>query len=298
MDGKELIVCANGEYLPRSKARIDPFDFGWRRGWVVFDAAAVWKGYFFKLDRHVERLWNSMLAAKIEPPMNKQGIKEVFIETVRRNGLKDAECLFYVSYGVPTAADNPFDCPKKTTFVAIAFPYYWFGGIEAQKVGIRVIISSVRSLPPQCVSPRMKHINRLNINLADAEAQAANVDAPILLDIDGYIADNNACNVFLAKDGKLYTPSEEGVLGGITKETVFEIAQREGIPFSGTNLSSYHLYTADEVFFSSTAGGIIPVVEISGRKIGDGKPGSLTKRLNKIYFEMHERGEYGTPVYP
>lgn len=299
MKEKEQVVCINGEYLPRSKARIDPFDYGWRRGWVVYDSPAVWKGYFFKLDQHIERLWHSMLVTKIEPPMSKQETKEALAETVRRNGLKDAMCPIFVSYGAlggPSGMDY-FGAIPKTTFFIMAVPYNWIGGIEAQDVGARAIISSIRNLPPQCVPPRLKHINRLCFDLADVEAKAAKVKVAILLDIDGYVTETNGTNVFLAKDGKIYTPSE-GVLLGITRETVFEIAQREGIPASATKVRPYDLYTADEVFLSSTAGGMIPVVEIGGRQIGDGKPGSLTKRLQKLYFEMHETGECGTPVYP
>ncbi len=296
MAEEDLIVCANGEYLPRSKARIDPFDFGWRRGWVVYDSAPVLNGYVFKLDKHIERLWNSMLAAKITPPFTKDKAKEYLIETVKRNGLQDATTWIYVSYGVLTGSGY-FGVPTKPTYLIIAVPYLWFGGKEAQERGIRAFIPSVRAIPPQCIPPQLKHIDRLPYDLADAEAQAAEAQAPIVLDIHGYITENNAANVWLVKDGKLHTPSADGVLQGITRETIFEIAQENGIPAFDTKLTPYDLYTANEVFFSSSSGGIIPVIKISDRKIGDGTPGKMTKKISTLYFALHKSKKYGTPVY-
>jgi len=295
MKDKESIVYVNGDYLPRSEARIDPFDYGWRRGWVVYDTWVVWRGHFFKMDDHLERLWRSLRAAKIDFAMSKQEVKTRLIETVRRNGLREAIVWAYVSYGVPTESGYLLP-PAKPSVLIVATPFFLLGGDEVREKGMRIIISSVRSLPSECVDPRLKHINRLNMNLAEVEAKAANADAPILLDINGYVTENNFANVCLIKDGTIYTPPE-GVLGGITKETVFEIAQRVGIPASERRLTPYDLYNADEVFLSTSVNGIIPVVEISGRKIGDGKPGTLTQRLSKLYWQMLENKEYGTPIY-
>lgn len=297
MKDKELIVYVNGEYLPRTKARIDPLDYGWRRGWVVYDACVVWQSHIMMIDEHIERLWSSLKAAKIEIPMSKQEAKDVIIETVRRNNLKDAEVWIYVSYGVPVVAD--YNMPTaKPSVLAIAAPLVRVGGSEADRKGLRVIISSIRSLPSQCVDPRLKHINRLHMNLADVEARAANVDAPILLDINGYVAENNQANVFIVKDGELYTTTLEGVLGGITRAFFLKIAQREGIPASEVRLTPYDLYNADEVFLSGSSSGALAVTEIGGRKIGNGRPGPITQRLNKLYWEAFKNREFATPVYP
>jgi branched-chain amino acid aminotransferase len=297
MKEKELTIYINGEYLPRSKARIDPLDYGWRRGWVVYDAWVVRKGYIMALDGHTERLWNSLRAAKIEMQMSKLEAKDVLLETVRRNGLKDAEVWMYVSYGVPI--EKGYNMPRaKPTVMVIAAPMPGFVSEDAGKKGVKVIISSVRSLPSQCLDPRLKHVNRLHMNLADVEAQAAGADAPILLDINGYVTENNFSNVFVVKDGKLYTPTLEGALGGITRGFFFQIARREGIPASETRLTPYDLYNADEVFLSGSSSGALPVAEIGGRKIGDGTPGPMTLKLNKIYWDSFENPEFGTPVYP
>lgn len=296
MEKKEPIVYINGEYLPRSKARIDPFDYGWRRGWVVYDATAAWKGYFFKLEQHIERLWRSLRMARIDMPLSREEAKQVFIETVKRNGLRDANVWMYVSYGVPTAGGYILP-PAKPTVMSLAVPFLWLFGMEAQKVGIKAIISSIRSLPPQCVDPRLKHVNRMNMCLAEAEAKAANTDTPILLDMDGCVTENNVANVFVIKDGKIYTPSEGGVLSGVTRETFLEIARGAGIPASETGLRPYDLFNADEVFLSNSATGTVPIVEISGRRIGNGKPGAFTQKLHGLYWKMRERKEYGTPIY-
>lgn len=238
-----------------------------------------------------------MVAAKIKPPFTREEAKEAIIETVRRNGLKDSGTWIYVSYGVLTAPGY-FGVPTTPTYLVIAVPYLWFGGVQAQKAGMKVFISSVRAIPSQSIPPQLKHVNRLAYNLADVEAQAAGADAPIVLDINGYVAEHNAANVWLAKNSKLYTPSIDGVLGGITRETIFEIARANGIEAVERHLAPFDLYTADEVFFSTSAGGVVPVIEINRRKIGGGKPGVLTKRLQKLYFELHESKKYGTPVCP
>lgn len=295
MSTPELIVYVNGEYLPRSQARIDPFDYGWRRGWVVYDVWAVIGGSFFKMDSHLERLWHSLNAAKIVLPMSKETVKKALIESVRQNGLRDAVVSMYVSYGVPTAGGYNMPSARPTVIITVA-PFFKYGGDKVQESGMKVIISSVRAIPAECIDPRLKHVNRLPMNLADIEAKAANVDAPIMLNTNGYVTENNFANVFIVKNGKIYTPSE-GVLGGITKEVLFEIAQREGIPAAEAGLLPYDLYNADEVFFSSSVGFVIPITEIGGRKIGNGKPGPLTRRLFKLCEDMVQRKEYCTPVY-
>lgn len=264
---------------------------------MVYDAVTCWKGKFFKLDKHIERLWTSLRIARIEPPFSKQEAKQIFIEVVKRNSLIDANVWVYISYGVPSGGGYWGTArPAKPTVLSVAIPHVWFGGAEGQKAGTTTIISSIRSIPAQSVDPRLKHVNRLHMNLADLEARSAHVDAPILLDIDGYVTENNFSNVFAVKHGRIYTPSE-GILLGITRETLLEIAHREKIPAFEARLRPYDLFDADEVFLSSSSAGTVPVVEISGRKIGDGKPGPVTQNLAKLYWEMRERGEYSTPVY-
>jgi branched-chain amino acid aminotransferase len=296
MTQKEPIVYVDGQYLPRSKARIDPFDYGWRRGWVVYDAWVVWKGYIMMVNAHIDRLWRSLRMAKIEVSMSKAEAIEVLLETVRRNNLKEAEVWMYISYGVPTTSDYNMP-PAAPTILVVASPVAQVGDTEMEKKGVKVIISSVRSMPSQCLDPRLKHINRLHMNLADVEARAAGVDAPILLDINGYVTENNFANVFVVKNGKLYTPTLEGALGGITRGFFFEMAARNGIPVEEARLTTYDLYNADEVFFSGSSSGALAIVEIGGRAINAGKPGPITLMLNRLYWEAFEGSEFVTPIY-
>lgn len=154
-----------------------------------------------------------------------------------------------------------------------------------------------RALPASTASSSLiKHFNRLHFYLAQLEAIDAGVDDVLLLDIEGYVSECRAANIFALVGGRLYTPAG-GILRGITRETVFEIAAREGIDASETQMTLYDFYCADEVFTCTTAGGIIPVVEIDGRAIGDGRPGPLTTRIRDLYWQMHVDGEYATPVY-
>ncbi|MFH1016042.1 MAG: aminotransferase class IV, partial [Chloroflexota bacterium] len=159
---------------------------------------------------------------------------------------------------------------------------------------IKAKITSLRRTPAQCLDPKAKNLNYANLILAKIEAMNAGADEAILLDIEGFVNEAPGYNVFAYRDGALFTPLAENILLGVTRDTVFEIAEKEGIPTRAERLIPYDLYTANEVFLCSTAGGIVPIGEIDGRKIGDGKVGPIAKKVNQRYLEMLEKGVHGT----
>jgi branched-chain amino acid aminotransferase len=296
MGNQSLVVYFNGKYVPKEEAKISIFDYGFLRGDAIFDTTSAWNGYIFKLDAHIARLYNSLRAVHIQIPLSLEDLKRAFIETTRRCGLRNAYIQCIITRGMPPEGER--DLLRCTpTVIIFAIPYVWILSPEQIQTGARVKIVSTRSIPHQCLDPKIKSLDRLHFDLAILETKAAGLDQTIMLDIHGYITEGPGFNVFLIKNNVLYSPPE-GILLGITRQTVFEIATEHGIATQLTPLTPYDLYAADEVFLSSTAGGIMPIVEIDGRPIGEGKPGPLSRQIHDWYWEMRESGRHGTPIFP
>jgi branched-chain amino acid aminotransferase len=296
MGNESLVAYINGEYVPKDQARISIFDVGFLRGDAVFDTTSAWNGRIFKLSAHLERLELSLRAARIPCPLPLEELRGVIVETTRRCGLRNAYIQTIVTRGEP-----PFGVRDLTQcrpgLIVFAIPYVWILKPEQIEAGGRAMIASTRALPVQCLDPKIKSLSRLHFDLAMLQGKAAGVDVSIMLDLDGHITEGPGFNVFVARGGTLYSPPE-GILMGITRQTVFELAAEHGIPAREAQLTAYDLYAADEVLLTSTAGGIMPLVEIDGRPIGDGKPGPLTQRMHGLYWALRESGRDGTPIFP
>jgi branched-chain amino acid aminotransferase len=296
MGNDSLVAYINGEYVPKDQARISIFDVGFLRGDAVFDTTSAWNGRIFKLSAHLERLELSLRAARIPCPLPLEELRGVIVETTRRCGLRNAYIQTIVTRGEP-----PFGVRDLTQcrpgLIVFAIPYVWILKPEQIEAGGRAMIASTRALPVQCLDPKIKSLSRLHFDLAMLQGKAAGVDVSIMLDLDGHITEGPGFNVFVVRGGTLYSPPE-GILMGITRQTVFELAAEHGIPAREAQLTAYDLYAADEVLLTSTAGGIMPLVEIDGRPIGDGKPGPLTQRIHGLYWALRESGRDGTPIFP
>jgi branched-chain amino acid aminotransferase len=290
---KEWIAYVNGEYVPQSQAKLSIFDHGILYGDGIFDTWCAWNGYIFHLDQHADRLYRSIHAFQIDMPLSKEELKEVIVKVVEANGEKNQYIKCLVTRGVgPRPLLSPVGC--KTSVVVFSRPYLSNVDPEKQSQEVRARITSVRRTPAQCLDPKAKNLNYANFVLAKMEAQYSGADEAIMLDIHGFVNEAPGYNIFIVKEGSLFTPAAENILIGVTRDTVFEIAAEEGLAAGEARLIPYDIYTADEVFLSSTAGGIIPVVEVDGRKIAGGKPGPVTRRLSQRYFEMLESGVHGT----
>ena len=291
----ERQVYIGGEYVPENEARISVFDHVVLYGDAVFDTACAWGGKVFKLDEHVDRLFESAHALKIDIPLDKEGVKEVVLEVMRRNNLDNAYIKIIVTRGVGRMPlMSPYNC--KPNIIAFAIPYLSLIDSNVQQEGLRAGISSMRRIPSESLDSKIKCCNYLNHILMRMEANEAGLDEAIELDIGGYVAEAPGYNVFIAKQGLLYTPGEN-ILVGVTRQTVIELAAAEGVDTVVGRLTPFDLYNADEVFLTSTAGGIFAVKEVDGRTIGRGKPGSITQMLNQKYMELLESGEHSTPIH-
>jgi branched-chain amino acid aminotransferase len=290
----EPILYINGEYLPLSQASISPLDQGFLLGDGVFDVVSAWKGVIFKLDEHLDRFFDSMLAACLDPGWTREQWKEIIIETVRRNKLDDATIRFIVTRGTPkevVADPRNFDA----TIIVWVAPYIFLADEEKRKQGVRLMISSTRGFPSDSLDPRYKCLDRLHSQLIRLEALSAGYDDAIWLDHGGNVSEAAASNIFVVKNGIVYTPST-GILRGVTRQTFINLTIEAGYQCEETVLTPFDLYAADEVFTTSTAGGALAVSEIAGRQIRGSVPGPVTSRLDKDYWELRESGKYGTAI--
>jgi branched-chain amino acid aminotransferase len=282
----------NGQFVPADQASLPLLDAGFWQGINTFETLSARRGYIFKLDAHVARFFRSLHALRLEIPFSRQEFGELIVETVRRSGLADSYVQTIATRGL--RSELPLT-EWQPTVIVNAIPYFEIVGPEVAARGLKIRISSVRNVPVQSVDAKIKTFNRLHSYLARLEAFDAGADDAVLLDLDGYVTEGRGANIFIVRHGRLYTPPE-GLLEGITRETVFELADAEGVPASEERLTPYDLYNADEVFYSTTAGGIMPIVEVDRRTIGDGRPGPLTLRLRDAYWTAHVGGPQATPI--
>ena len=296
MGNESLVVYVNGEYVPKDQARISVFDFGFLRGDAVFDTTSAWNGRIFKLSAHLERFELSLRAARIPCPLPLEELRGVIVETTRRCGLRNAYIQTIVTRGEPPLGVRDL-AQCRPGLIVFAVPYVFILNPEQIRAGGRAMIASTRALPVQSLDPKIKSLSRLHFDLATLQGKAAGMDVALMLDLDGHVTEGPGFNVFVVKGGELFSPPD-GILMGITRQTVFELASENQIPAREAQLTTYDLYAADEVFLTSTAGGIMPLVEIDGRPIGDGKPGPVGQRIHGLYWALRESARDGTPIFP
>ena len=288
----EPIIYIDGNFEPLSVARISPLDQGFLLGDGIFDVVSAWDSKIFMLDAHLDRFFDSMRAARLETRLSREQWVDAIVETTRRNKLSDASIRFILTRGVPdgVVADPRHIQPTEMIWAA---PYIFLADEEKRSTGIRIMISSMRGFAPDTLDPRFKCLDRLNSQLIRLEALEAGYDDAVWLDGHGYVAEAAASNIFVVKNNEIFTP-QTGILRGITRATVLELAERGGIPHRESQLTAFDLYSADEVFTCSTAGGPLPVREVSGRAIA--ATGPITERISELYWQMRAEGEYSTPI--
>jgi branched-chain amino acid aminotransferase len=291
--GPDPIVYVNGEFVSRSQATISVFDHVILYGDGVYDTMCSWNYRVFKLSEHVDRLYESAHSIKLALPHAKGHMEAIILETVLRNDLRNAYVKVVVTRGVGAQPLlSPHDCVPGV--IVFAVPYLSQAG-DAGETGIRMIVSSMRRIPNECMSTKIKSCNYLNHVLMRMEANEAGADDAIELDLEGYVCEAPGYNVFAVKRKTLTTPADN-ILVGITRQTVIELADAHGVPVIVGRVQVFDLYNADEVFLSSTAGGIVAVVKLDGRTIGTGKPGPITKMIRDGYQSLLESGEKSTSV--
>lgn len=292
---KELLVYIDGEYYPKSQAKISVFDHGLLYGDGVFEGIRAYNGSVFKLKEHVERLYRSAHMIMLEIPVEKEKMTKIVIDTLRINNMRDGYIRLVITRGIGDLGLNPKKCPKPTIIVITDVISLHKG--EAKEKGVTAMLSWVKRDPVDATSHEIKSLNYLNSILAKIEANISNVDEAICLDKNGFICEGVAENMFIVRNGKLYTPpSYTGALPGITAEEVMKLARKLGYEVKEKNVTPYELFNADEVFFTGTAAEIVPVREINKRQINDGKPGPITRRLMEEFSKLVRDPEEGVPI--
>jgi branched-subunit amino acid aminotransferase/4-amino-4-deoxychorismate lyase len=289
--------CAwiDGEYLPMSEARISILDTGFVRSDLTYDVVGVWGGKFFRVDDHLDRLERGCEALRLEMPMRRTEVFEILHEVVKRSGLREAYVEIIVTRGVPEHGERD---PRrlKPRLYAYAIPYVWIVGPELQKAGTKVVVArDTRRTPPGAIDPTVKNFQWGDFVRGLFEAYDREAWLPILTDGDGNVTEGPGFNVFAVVEGVLYTPAL-GVLEGITRMTVCEIAAAEGIETRVEQVPVSALYRASELFLTSTAGGVMPVSELDGQPVGMNCPGSVTTAIRDRYWKWHDDPRFTTQI--
>lgn len=287
-------IYLDGEFYDKENAKISVFDHGLLYGDGVFEGIRFYGGRVFRLGEHMDRLYDSARAICLTVPLDKAALTEAVLETIRQNELQDGYVRLVVTRGSGDLGLNPALCPKATVFV-IASKITLYPE-EMYRNGLVVATCATRRIPHGALSPMVKSLNYLNNVMAKIEAQQAGAGEGLMLNEQGYVAECTGDNVFIVKNGKLFTPPiASGALAGVTRAVVFEMAVEMGLPISEPEMTRYDIYTADECFLTGTAAEVIPAVKLDNRPIGDGKPGPVTARLIKRFHEL--TATTGTAIY-
>jgi len=286
MSGKVFI---NGSLLDKEQAVVSVFDHGLLYGDGVFEGIRVYHGKVFLLDEHVQRLYESAQAIRLEIPLTPDAVSKAVEETVAANSIEDGYVRLVVTRGAGTLGlDIRRTSDPQVIIIADTISMY---PAELYENGLEIVTASTIRNHPSALNPRIKSLNYLNNILAKIEGTDQGKEETPMLNHKGEVAECTGDNIFIMKDGVLKTPPPDaGILEGITRNTVIRLACEDGMTVQQTALVRHDVYIADECFLTGTAAEVIPVVSVDGRTIGDGKPGSATLRLLELFRQL-TRGE-------
>lgn len=284
-------VYINGTFFDKADAKVSVFDHGFLYGDGVFEGIRLYKGCVFKMDEHLERLEYSAKAILLDLPWTREEIAEAVCQTCRENNLENGYIRLIVSRGVGSLGLNPNTCSDPQMIIIAddieLYPKKFY------EEGLKIITVPTRRINPAALPPMVKSLNYLNNILAKIEALHSGYIEAIMMNDQGYVAECTGDNIFILQKGVLYTPTfASGALKGITRQAVLEIADELGVRIEECNLTRYDIWTAEECFLTGTAAEVIPVIELDGRTIGEGKPGPITKQfLEKFHARVSTDGQ-------
>lgn len=287
-------VYIDGKLYPKEEAKISVFDHGLLYGDGVFEGIRVYQNKIFKLKEHLDRLYESARTILLTIPMTKEELTKAVVQTVQQNPYDDAYIRLVVTRGVGSLGLDPNKCVHPQVIIIVDKIALY--SEDTYRDGMEIVTVATRRNLPEALSPRIKSLNYLNNILAKIEALHAGCQEAIMLNHDGFVAECTGDNLFLVKQNRLMTPSlEHGILEGITRQAVMELAPRMGLQVLEGTLSRHDLYNADECFLTGTAAGVVPVVKIDGRAIGHGRPGHKTMELSRAYEELTKKEGAAVP---
>lgn len=284
------LVWIDGTYHGRDDAKVSVFDHGLLYGDGVFEGIRVYNRRVFRLPQHIDRLYASAKGIWLEIPMPKPAMHKLVEDAVAKSGLDDAYLRLVVTRGVGDLGLDPRKCPKASVVCIVDTIQLW--PADRYEKGLTALTAATPISHRESLSPRIKSLNYLAHILAKVEGIAGGVDEVIMLDPQGYVAEASGMNLFAVSNGTLRTPpGYAGILKGVTRDAVIELAREATYAVEEVPLNRYDLYTADEMFFTGTAAEIVAVTKLDGRVIGSGKPGPTTQQLAKRFKALATRGD-------
>lgn len=293
-DFSKGVAFVRGQYVPIGEASIPITDWGFLRSDATYDVVTVWDGSFFRLDAHLERFMRSCQRWRLDPGLTAGQITEVLAQCVRLSGLRASYVEMICTRGQPPWGSRD---PRLAVnqFYAFAVPYVWLANAQQREAGLHLMISDVQRIPATSVDPSAKNYHWNDLTMGLLGALDAGADSVVLVDSVGNVVEGPGFNVFCVSHGVLVTPSE-GMLEGVSRRTVIEMARAMGLETQLRALPVDELREAEEVFISTSGGGVLPVTRVDKRSVGDGRPGPITQRLVQTYWAWHADPAYSQPI--
>lgn len=288
------VAFMDGQYLPMSEAKVSVLDWGFLHSDATYDTVHVWEGRFFRLDLHLNRFFSGIERLRMKLAFERREVEQILMNCVALSGLKSAYVEMICTRGTsPTFSRDPRQAENR--FIAFAVPFGSVATKEQLERGLHVAISQTVRIPPRSIDPTIKNYHWLDLVKGLFDAYDFGAETALIIDTNGNIAEGPGFNVFAVKNARLKTPAY-GVLPGITRQTTFDLCGEIGLEVSAADLSTDDLGAADEVFITSTAGGIMPVTLIDARPVGNGMVGPVTRKLMDLYWEKHTDPAWSTPI--
>jgi len=289
------IAFCEGSFVPIDQARIPLLDWGFLRSDAVQDTVSVFRGRFFRLEDHLERFERNWQRLRMQCPHDRDTQRAILMEAVRRTGLREAYVQMIMTRGRAPIGSRDVRLANNRYWM-FCIPYVWIANPEKKKQGLSMHISSIQRVPKETVDPTIKHYHWLDFQMALMEGYERGADTCAVVDRDGNISEGPGFNIFAVKGGIVITPPENVCLDGMTRDTVFKLAVETNLQIRQAAVSPDALREADEVFITTTGGGVIGITSVDGRAIGSGGLGPVTRRLDDLYWSRRQAGWLTTLV--
>ena len=284
----------DSKYVELADAKIPILDWGFLRSDATYDVVHVWKGRFFRLDQHIDRFFESAKKLRMPCQISRDELKKILANCVSKGKLESAYVEMIQTRGMsPKFVRDPRLATPRV--MAFAVPFGWILKQEDFEKGLNVLLTDIKRIPPSSVDPTIKNYHWMDLVTGMLDAYEKGNDTAVLVDENNNITEGPGFNLFCINDSGIFTP-DHGVLEGITRQSVFDLAKELNLPITKKSISVEELYNAEELFATSTAGGIMPITKVSGKEIGKGSVGNLTRQLHKLYWEKHSDDSWSTSI--
>ena len=284
----------DSKYVELAEAKIPILDWGFLRSDATYDVVHVWKGRFFRLDKHIDRFFESAKKLRMPCQISRGELKKILANCVSKGKLESAYVEMIQTRGMsPKFVRDPRLATPRV--MAFAVPFGWILKQEDFEKGLNVLLTDIKRIPPSSVDPTIKNYHWMDLVTGMLDAYEKGNDTAVLVDENNNITEGPGFNLFCINDSGIFTP-DHGVLEGITRQSVFDLAKELHLPITKKSISVEELYNAEELFATSTAGGIMPITKVSGKEIGKGSVGNLTRQLSKLYWKKHSDDSWSTSI--